>query len=76
MLGLRLNVWTSILVFAGALAYFLLSLRRHPGRLDYQEPGPEPETCPTTSSTTSAAAEAAEAAQAARADPADPPARP
>ncbi len=32
VLGLRLNVWTSIVVFAAALAYFLWSRRRHPGR--------------------------------------------
>jgi prolipoprotein diacylglyceryl transferase len=30
--GLRLNVWTSILVFLAAAAYFLWSARRHPGR--------------------------------------------
>ncbi|MGZ4437667.1 MAG: prolipoprotein diacylglyceryl transferase [Nocardioidaceae bacterium] len=30
--GLRLNVWTSILVFLGALAYFVVSARLHPGR--------------------------------------------
>ena len=30
--GLRLNVWTSIVVFLAALAYFLWSRRRHPGR--------------------------------------------
>jgi prolipoprotein diacylglyceryl transferase len=30
--GLRLNVWTSIVVFLLALAYFLVSRRRHPGR--------------------------------------------
>jgi prolipoprotein diacylglyceryl transferase len=32
VLGLRLNVWTSIIVFAAALAFFLWSRRRHPGR--------------------------------------------
>ena len=32
VLGLRLNVWTSIIVFLLALAYFLVSRRRHPGR--------------------------------------------
>jgi prolipoprotein diacylglyceryl transferase len=32
VLGLRLNVWTSIIVFAGALVFFLWSRRRHPGR--------------------------------------------
>ncbi len=30
--GLRLNVWTSMLVFLGALVYFVLSARRRPGR--------------------------------------------
>jgi len=32
ILGLRLNDWTSILVFLGALIYFVVSARRHPGR--------------------------------------------
>ena len=32
VLGLRLNVWTSIVVFLGATAYFLIAGRRHPGR--------------------------------------------
>ena len=32
VLGLRFNVWTSIVCFTGALAYFLWSLRRHPGK--------------------------------------------
>ena len=30
--GLRLNVWTSIVLFLAALAYFVWSARRHPGR--------------------------------------------
>jgi hypothetical protein len=30
--GLRLNVWTSIVLFLGATAYFVLVGRRHPGR--------------------------------------------
>ena len=30
--GLRLNVWTSVVVFAGALVSFVWSARRHPGR--------------------------------------------
>jgi prolipoprotein diacylglyceryl transferase len=39
ILGLRLNVWTSIVVFAGGLVYFLL----HPGpRETVVEPGMEP----------------------------------
>ena len=32
ILGLRLNLWTSILVGLGALAYLVISARRHPGR--------------------------------------------
>ena len=32
VLGLRLNVWTSIVVFLGAVVYFVLSARLHPGR--------------------------------------------
>lgn len=41
VLGLRLNVWTSILMFALATAYFVVVGRRHPGReIDVQrEPG-------------------------------------
>jgi prolipoprotein diacylglyceryl transferase len=30
--GLRLNVWTSIVLFLGATAYFVIAGRRHPGR--------------------------------------------
>jgi prolipoprotein diacylglyceryl transferase len=30
VLGLRLNVWTSIVLFLGALAYFVVAGRRHP----------------------------------------------
>lgn len=32
VLGLRFNVWTSIVLFAAAAAYFVWSSRRHPGR--------------------------------------------
>jgi prolipoprotein diacylglyceryl transferase len=32
VLGLRLNVWTSIVLFLAAAAYFVWSARRHPGR--------------------------------------------
>ena len=31
-LGLRLNDWTSIVVFVGAVTYFVLSAKRRPGR--------------------------------------------
>jgi prolipoprotein diacylglyceryl transferase len=30
--GLRLNVWTSIILFVAAVAYFIWSAKRHPGR--------------------------------------------
>ena len=32
ILGLRLNMWTSVVVFAGAVTYLLVSARRRPGR--------------------------------------------
>jgi prolipoprotein diacylglyceryl transferase len=32
VLGLRLNVWTSIVLFVAAAVYFVVSARRHPGR--------------------------------------------
>ena len=32
VLGLRFNVWTSIVVFLAGLAWFVWSARRHPGR--------------------------------------------
>ena len=32
VLGLRLNVWTSIVLFVAATVYFVLAGRRHPGR--------------------------------------------
>jgi prolipoprotein diacylglyceryl transferase len=46
VLGLRLNVWTSIVVFALALLFFLWSARRHPGR--EEQVLREPESAPVT----------------------------
>ncbi|GAB4068048.1 prolipoprotein diacylglyceryl transferase [Angustibacter speluncae] len=44
VLGLRLNIWTSILLFALAVAAFVVSQRRHPGREQSAWlPGREPE---------------------------------
>jgi prolipoprotein diacylglyceryl transferase len=40
--GLRLNVWTSIVVFLLALGFFLWSRRRHPGREEQVLREPEP----------------------------------
>ena len=37
ILGVRLNVWTSVIVGLGALAYIVISARLRPGREDNQE---------------------------------------
>ncbi|GAB3257583.1 prolipoprotein diacylglyceryl transferase [Kineosporia babensis] len=43
ILGLRLNVWTSVLLFLAGLAYLLISARRRPGReASLYLPGREP----------------------------------
>jgi len=38
ILGVRLNVWTSILVGLGALAYLIISARLRPGREEVKPP--------------------------------------
>jgi prolipoprotein diacylglyceryl transferase len=38
VLGLRLNILTCAVAFAGAMAYFVISLRRHPGREPVVDP--------------------------------------
>ncbi|MBA2698535.1 MAG: prolipoprotein diacylglyceryl transferase [Nocardioidaceae bacterium] len=44
VLGLRLNVWTSLVLLAAATAYFVWAGRRHPGREDaVHAPGRGPE---------------------------------
>ncbi|WP_330329920.1 prolipoprotein diacylglyceryl transferase [Streptomyces sp. NBC_00536] len=44
VLGLRLNVWTAIVVFIAAVTYFILSARLRPGREEIVEPvRPAPE---------------------------------
>lgn len=40
VLGMRLNVWTSLAVFAAAIAYIVISARRRPGREEVVEPAP------------------------------------
>ncbi|WP_224273997.1 prolipoprotein diacylglyceryl transferase [Nocardioides lacusdianchii] len=45
VLGLRLNVWTSIVLFVLAAIYFAVSARRHPGREEVvrtRDPDPDP----------------------------------
>ena len=44
--GLRLNVWTSIIVFLAALVYFVVSARLRPGREETVQREPEPEQEP------------------------------
>ena len=48
ILGLRLNVWTAILLFTGSLAYLLISARLRPGRDTslYRHPSATPTTTP------------------------------
>jgi hypothetical protein len=38
VLGLRLNIWTSVLVGIGALVYLIVSARMRPGREEVQPP--------------------------------------
>jgi prolipoprotein diacylglyceryl transferase len=59
--GLRLNVWTSIILFLAAIAFFVVSARRRPGREDLtaQPAGTTPEA--VGKSSTSGSAEAAPA---------------
>jgi prolipoprotein diacylglyceryl transferase len=42
ILGLRLNVWTAVLVGVGALVYLVLSARRRPGRETPEQVDPRP----------------------------------
>lgn len=52
VLGLRFNVWTSIILFVAAAGFFAWSMRRHPGResvvrtRDDDQPEPDPEADP------------------------------
>ncbi|MEV0369532.1 prolipoprotein diacylglyceryl transferase [Streptomyces sp. NPDC050636] len=39
ILGMRLNVWTSLIVFALAIAYLVISAKKRPGREAVVEPG-------------------------------------
>ena len=43
VLGLRLNVWTSVVLFAAAVIYIVVSARMRPGREVLGQPPPEPE---------------------------------
>lgn len=65
VLGLRLNIWTSILVGLAAVLYIIVSARRHPGRLDYTEPDPEATGIPSEDDAQPAADEAPPQTQAA-----------
>jgi prolipoprotein diacylglyceryl transferase len=48
--GLRFNVWTSIVLFVAAAIYFVVSLRRHPGREEsvYVRDDPEDAAAPSS----------------------------
>ncbi|MEU5428679.1 prolipoprotein diacylglyceryl transferase [Streptomyces olivoreticuli] len=47
ILGLRLNGWTSIVVFLGAVAYMVISAKRCPGREQVVEPAAAEEVAPS-----------------------------
>lgn len=48
ILGLRLNIWTSVIVFLAAVLYIVISTRLRPGRPDYHERDPEQESASDT----------------------------
>ncbi|MFF7727983.1 prolipoprotein diacylglyceryl transferase [Streptomyces sp. NPDC008001] len=50
VLGLRLNGWTSIVVFVGAVIYMIVSARRAPGRETVVEPVPDGDSSSADSS--------------------------
>ncbi|AEW93523.1 MULTISPECIES: prolipoprotein diacylglyceryl transferase [Streptomycetaceae] len=50
ILGMRLNDWTAILVFLAAVAGFVISARRHPGREPVVEPAATAPPTPATPS--------------------------
>jgi hypothetical protein len=56
--GVRLNLWTSVIVFAAAAAYFVIVGRRHPGRETDVEPLPEDEDPDSVSDDTDTEADA------------------
>ena len=55
--GLRLNVWTSIVLFVAATAYLIVSARLRPGREPIAAPAPAAEPDPTETATADATAE-------------------
>ncbi|MEV5142701.1 prolipoprotein diacylglyceryl transferase [Streptomyces syringium] len=61
LLGLRLNGWTSIVLFLAAVAYMIISAKRRPGRETVVEPAAEdgPEAAPAGKSEKAAQAEGA-----------------
>ena len=59
ILGLRLNVWTSVVLFLGGVLYLVISARRRPGReTDVRRDTPAPEVSDADHGTTPEAAEA------------------
>ncbi|ADB32134.1 prolipoprotein diacylglyceryl transferase [Kribbella flavida DSM 17836] len=57
VLGLRLNVWTALIVFAAAVVFFVLSARTRPGRENITTtPAPSDDTDDAAASTDEAAA--------------------
>jgi prolipoprotein diacylglyceryl transferase len=63
VLGLRLNVWTSIAVFLFGLVLLVWSARRHPGREDPSELGGVPAAAPASAAAPAAATQEPESAE-------------
>ncbi|MEV6009260.1 prolipoprotein diacylglyceryl transferase [Streptomyces sp. NPDC051976] len=75
ILGLRLNDWTAMIVFAGAVLYFILSARLRPGReTEVEPPLPPEEGTPAEGAEDQPAAEAEADADAATPEAKDEPA--
>jgi prolipoprotein diacylglyceryl transferase len=71
VLGLRLNLWTSLLVGLGAIVYLVLSARFRPGRETVVLRDPEPDPVITDAEATDLTATHTEPAEANAAEPAD-----
>ncbi|MDV9199442.1 prolipoprotein diacylglyceryl transferase [Streptomyces sp. Wh19] len=63
ILGLRLNVWTALIVFVLAVAYFVISAKVRPGREEIVEPGAAEEAAAAAAAAEAGDAEGVETAE-------------
>ncbi|WP_419994123.1 prolipoprotein diacylglyceryl transferase [Streptomyces boninensis] len=71
VLGLRLNVWVSILVFVAAVLYIVISAKVRPGREAVVEPGAQPDEAVATAESEGDDSAEAKAEKGAKAEQAD-----